>query len=206
MQRRRQLMGMQTGRLPAAYREVDYLESDGTQYIETNINCPAEIVAYETLTITVNRDQYGWGNHSAGYKICGFGQYNRYFQMYYGTAYKWNWGDDIRIEIGRKYETKQVFKDGYQTYYVDGVQCGTADYAQNNQGIGGKILLFRSRDSNIVGYMRLHYICFMDANETAKLGEFIPCVRKSDNKPGMYDTVSKTFYTNAGTGEFIIPT
>lgn len=33
----------------------------------------------------------------------------------------------------------------------------------------------------------------------------IPCVRKSDSKPGMYDTVTKTFYTNAGTGEFIVP-
>lgn len=33
----------------------------------------------------------------------------------------------------------------------------------------------------------------------------IPCVRKSDSKPGMYDTVSKTFYTNSGTGEFIVP-
>lgn len=37
------------------------------------------------------------------------------------------------------------------------------------------------------------------------LMEFIPCVRKSDSKPGMYDTVTKTFYTNAGSGEFIVP-
>ena len=35
--------------------------------------------------------------------------------------------------------------------------------------------------------------------------KMIPCVRKSDNKPGMYDTVSKTFFTNAGTGEFVVP-
>ena len=33
----------------------------------------------------------------------------------------------------------------------------------------------------------------------------IPVKRNSDNKPGMYDTVSQTFYTNAGTGEFIVP-
>lgn len=30
----------------------------------------------------------------------------------------------------------------------------------------------------------------------------ISCYRKSDNKPGMYDLVNSTFYTNAGTGEF----
>lgn len=33
---------------------------------------------------------------------------------------------------------------------------------------------------------------------------FIPCYRKSDNEPGMYDTVNNVFYTNAGTGTFII--
>ena len=192
--------------LPFAYLRVDYLESDGTQYIETDINCPSEIVAYQTLTITNNRDQYGWGNRSGGYQICGFGQYSKHLQMYYGNNYKWNWGDGLYIEIGHKYKTKQIYKDGYQTYYVDGVQYGTCDFAQNNKGIGDTILLFKARGSGIVAYMRLHYIRFMNANETVKLGEFIPCIRKSDSKPGMYDTVTKTFYTNAGTGEFIIPT
>ena len=32
----------------------------------------------------------------------------------------------------------------------------------------------------------------------------IPCYRKSDNEPGMYDTVNNIFYTNAGTGEFVV--
>lgn len=198
-------MAMQTGGLPLAYLRVDYLESDGTQYIETDINCPAEIVAYETLTITKNNDQYGWGNRANGYQICGFGQYNRYLQMFYGNYYKWNWDDGFRIEVGKKYETKQVLKDGYQTYFVNGIQYGTEHYAQNNKGTGDTILLFRARGSGLVGYMRLHYMCFMNANEAEKLGEFVPCVRKSDSKPGMYDTVTKTFYTNAGTGEFIVP-
>lgn len=31
---------------------------------------------------------------------------------------------------------------------------------------------------------------------------FIPCVRKADNKVGMYDRVTKSFYTNAGVDEF----
>ena len=33
---------------------------------------------------------------------------------------------------------------------------------------------------------------------------FIPCYRKSDSEPGMYDLVSKMFFTNAGTGEFLV--
>ena len=35
---------------------------------------------------------------------------------------------------------------------------------------------------------------------------FIPVLRNSDNKPGMYDRVTKTFFTNQGTGEFTYET
>jgi hypothetical protein len=34
--------------------------------------------------------------------------------------------------------------------------------------------------------------------------DFIPCYRKTDNKPGMFDLVSEQFFTNSGTGEFEI--
>lgn len=35
--------------------------------------------------------------------------------------------------------------------------------------------------------------------------DYIPCYRKSDSKPGLYDIVNKQFYTNAGSGEFSFP-
>ena len=38
------------------------------------------------------------------------------------------------------------------------------------------------------------------------VGDFIPAIRNSDSVVGMYDTVSGTFYTNAGTGVFIAGT
>ena len=34
--------------------------------------------------------------------------------------------------------------------------------------------------------------------------DLIPCYRKVDNVAGMYDLVNDVFYTNEGTGEFII--
>ena len=33
---------------------------------------------------------------------------------------------------------------------------------------------------------------------------FVPALRNSDNKPGMYDTVTGTFYTNAGSREISV--
>jgi hypothetical protein len=34
--------------------------------------------------------------------------------------------------------------------------------------------------------------------------DFVPCYRTTDRVAGMYDLVSGVFYTNAGTGEFIV--
>lgn len=41
-------------------------------------------------------------------------------------------------------------------------------------------------------------------NGDTKLRDFIPCYRKSDTVAGMYDIVNKVFYTNCGTGQFLL--
>lgn len=34
--------------------------------------------------------------------------------------------------------------------------------------------------------------------------DFVPCYRKADSKPGMYDLISKTFFTNDGNDDFSV--
>ena len=34
--------------------------------------------------------------------------------------------------------------------------------------------------------------------------EFIPCYRKADSVAGLYDLANNTFYTNAGSGVFVV--
>lgn len=47
---------------------------------------------------------------------------------------------------------------------------------------------------------RIYYVkIFANGDEVLNL---IPCYRKSNGEIGMYDTTSKTFFTNAGTGTF----
>ena len=57
--------------------------------------------------------------------------------------------------------------------------------------------------------MKLYSCKFYD--DDTLIRNYIPCYRKSDNEIGMYDLVSNTFFTNAGTGTFtagaeIVPT
>lgn len=53
------------------------------------------------------------------------------------------------------------------------------------------------------GVKTIYAIKARDLNNSLALN-LLPCYRKSDNKPGMYDLVSNTFFTNAGTGEFTV--
>lgn len=52
--------------------------------------------------------------------------------------------------------------------------------------------------------IRIHRATLSTTSDGTLYRDFIPCYRKSDNKPGMYDLVTNAFFTNAGTGEFIL--
>ena len=43
---------------------------------------------------------------------------------------------------------------------------------------------------------------FKVTRDNVEILNFVPCYRKSDGIVGMYDTVSKTFFTNTGTDAF----
>lgn len=66
--------------------------------------------------------------------------------------------------------------------------------------------IFAWRHGNDIEYihtaLRLYSLIIREKDRLA--ANFIPCYRKSDDEPGMYDTVSKTFYTNSGTGTFLV--
>lgn len=63
-------------------------------------------------------------------------------------------------------------------------------------------VIFRGMGNNFNYHRQISYLS-INENGTP-IREFIPCYRKADNKPGMYDIVNNVFYTNAGTGEFTV--
>jgi hypothetical protein len=50
--------------------------------------------------------------------------------------------------------------------------------------------------------LKLHYFRIYQ-NDTL-IYDFVPCYRRSDSVAGMYNVVTDTFYTNAGSGTFIV--
>jgi hypothetical protein len=63
-----------------------------------------------------------------------------------------------------------------------------------------EVVLFRLCGRYVI-YARLYYTKMWKNGTLVRY--LIPAKRNSDNVVGMYDTVSKTFFTNAGSGAFI---
>ncbi|MGN0974402.1 MAG: hypothetical protein ACI4OL_00255 [Gemmiger sp.] len=53
---------------------------------------------------------------------------------------------------------------------------------------------------NLAKGMRLYHLKLLQGEDVMR--DFWPALRIADKKPGLYDTVTKQFFTNAGTGEF----
>lgn len=56
---------------------------------------------------------------------------------------------------------------------------------------------------NAFDYVKLYSWQMYDTDGTTLLMNLVPAKRNSDNAIGMYDTVTHTFFTNAGTGDFV---
>ena len=87
-----------------------------------------------------------------------------------------------------------------KSYIKFGDQYSSRDIA-SAPAIGYPICFFLQRNSSEAFAGLLFSAKF--AKSGVVLFNGVPCVRKSDGKPGLYDIVNGVFYTNSGTGEFL---
>lgn len=206
IQRRRQLMGMQS-ELPGAYSRVEYLESSGTQYIYTDIPCRSG-VEVEAVVSWVSG-----GAHDASIFGGRLATSQRVMLIHQYPLRKWTFGYGNSntnlgsIAYGTTYTVQAKATVGEQYLKIDGATVYSGSSASeyiNNFNMSIFACTYKAaNNARLFASARVYGMTV--TVDGLKAADFIPCIRKSDSKPGMYDTVSKTFYTNAGTGEFIVP-
>lgn len=76
----------------------------------------------------------------------------------------------------------------------------TYKYGSNYDFNSSGVYLFGCKNETGKFVGRMYNFKIYNINELTH--NFVPCMRISDNKPGMYDTINKIFYTNSGLGEF----
>lgn len=183
--------------LPSAYQEVDYIQSSGTQYIDTGMklteNSGVELkisdLTFGSRRIFGSRTSATSNNFSvistASSIVCDFYNYS-VNRLTVNTPIT----DPITISMNNQKLTLNTNEQVVSSY--------------NSFTTPGNAYIFNGAGSFPAGYtnasMRLYYCRIYDNGTLAR--NFIPCYRKSDNVVGLYDIANNQFYTNAGTGTF----
>ena len=193
--------GTEQRNIPSGFTQVEYLESSGTQYIDTGI---VPTGAYTVIAKAKYNDLgsgssklFGSrnGNGSKEFIFTAGSLNGAVFTIGYGTNTITATGVDSNTNI-------HIFKLSKGTGYVDNTiakqftqESFTGDYS---------IYLFGANyagTENGLSSTRFYYEEIYDGND-ALVQKLIPCRRNSDSVLGMYDTVSGNFLTNSGTGTF----
>ncbi len=207
---RKKLMNMISSgdRLPFAYERLEYIESTGGQYIEA-INSEDAYNLFSGLRMETEQALIRPKTQSEGAgNLMGITISTSSQNIYYRTA---NSGapayTSVPIELGDVHKVSAYFKSSNAQISVDDgapVVSGVGNLAQYYP-----LLLFSHGQSLTYGCCTRKYNHKIWADNYAKLGykkslirDFIPCYRKSDKEIGMYDLITKKFYTNLGQGMF----
>lgn len=188
-------------RIPTEYQEVEYIESTGTQYIDLPFGFDqTDEVKITGAMLHGFGDKYmvapiRWNTDTNRFLM--LGGLNSSFVFSFGSR-----GTPNSILTPAVTSDTKIHTMTYSNKIFTVVDTGSvADMTSESFGsTTANLRLFYGYASNTKG--RIVYYHHKKADETEI--NLIPCYRKSDNKPGMYDTVSKTFYTNSGTGEFLV--
>ena len=187
--------------IPVEYQEVEYIESTGTQYIDTNINANNLNLKFESKYVMSS-------TQSTTYPRL-FGAQNNTTLIALGSRYwygdssnnksailteKW---DDLIHTL--KADNKGIYIDN-DLYELENIPTTTPVIKTPN------ILLFTGDSTVMQQYSsaKIYYFKIYDNDDLIR--NFIPCYRKSDNVVGMYDTISDKFYINSGTETFKVGT
>ena len=193
--------------LPDEYTRLQYVESTGTQYIDTGVsgfNSGDWEIGVKWM-ITGWSVSYGYvlgvykNEASNAYRVI---LQNTDNDAYWISANSKAGGGSVAVTNKPKnvIHTATLMKN---TFVFDG-QTYSAPTTGDTIPSSAKMTLFGGGGSNVLKSKSRIYSAYAKKNNVLKFN-LIPARRNSDSVVGMYDTVTKTFLTNVGTGVFTGP-
>lgn len=167
--------------LPSGFKELGYLETTGSQYI--NLGTQNPISTNTTIKVGASFTT-SW---IYGYTKGDSGRYGATtVDLYTGTT---------NIELNST-------ANEYYNYIFDHKNGATIngefiafESTPSGSSASNNIYLFRANGSTVFGSGKIYY--FKQYTNNNIVLNLIPCYRESDNVAGMYDLVNNVFYTNA---------
>lgn len=180
--------------LPSGYTQLEYIESSGTQYIDTGVVGKSTINAdfKAQMTGSVGSKQVLCEAYHSGSAtlLCFWRNGAGTFQVSRGGSYVGLLTADQKIHEIKVRQT-YVEVDGTQ-YSASGTASTTATLPLFAETYAGSPQAY--------GSFKLYYAKFYDGEILIR--DFIPVIRTSDSVVGLYDLENDVFYTNAGSGSF----
>lgn len=182
--------------LPAGYTKLQYIQSSGTQYINTGFNPNQNtraVVDCQILSGNTANGQIVSAIDGTNYYLVIFLYPSNVFSTRYGTGNLQNFASSIS-----PFDRQTIDKNKNVTTIAGATVTSTAATFSINY----PLYLFARDNAGAVDNlckMRL-YSCQIYDNGTL-VRDFQPCIDAS-GAVGLYDFVGKQFYGNAGTGAF----
>lgn len=184
--------------LPTEYQEVEYIQSSGTQYIDTGyIVNASDTISWEFTAMIPSQSE------SEAYMGA-----NGYLQFHVTSS-----GVGVSTlnasGLGAKKTFRIDFSNSVTQLYIDNTLVETKNWSGSYNGTSVKLGIFKLGDAgngwhtttSPVSCTLYEYAINIGGNEVSRC---VPCYRKADNVAGLYDLVNNVFYTNAGSGVFAV--
>ena len=181
-----------TTSLPDGYTRLEYITTNTTAYIDTQKRLGTNFELYATIMLLSNTDNFPIISSSLGK--------TDFVVVTYGAKV-------LGSGISNKFESGGITTYGVNAPFSFGISPQWVMHAygkkkQLNRPYrgSGNLIIGRAPNENSTP---IRFYSVQLYNNGVLDGNFIPARRNSDGELGMYDTVSGTFFTNAGEGEFV---
>ena len=188
-----------SSRLPAGYRECNWIGLSGAQYIDTGYKASDKTILTVRFSTASANENYAIAggrttNTSLSYTLFALNTArNRYDLL---TAQQpLGIGTNVRVA---NVPATVIMQNG-TNYFDGGVDCSLTVAAFNcdyNLFLGA-VNTAGTASFGLSG--KIYFATIADGSGLVR--DLVPCLNPS-NVPGMYDLVGSTFYANAGTGSF----
>lgn len=182
--------------VPAEYKQLTYLQSTGTQYIDTgykpNQDTSIEFDGY----MATSAMQYSLFGINPSFTLTSSSG-NYYIMRINGISRNFS-----KEEIPSN--ERQAFYVNKNKFYVNSVLLYTFNYSSFTSPYNMYLFARNNTSNNLeeATGTKYCYSCKIWDNDVL-VRSFYPVERLSDGVLGMFDAVNRVFYTNAGTGEFV---
>ena len=196
--------------IPSEYQQVEYLEAQKQQYFWSDVEIQDGLTVDAIQSFNA-RDTYligGYASANQASRTSFNGYYSGRIQGGYPSGY-YLAGSGLSGNNEAVYHVVTTHKDGNRTIYVDDSLINQATGSTGISSTGEKCAVFGQRKMEAPGTEAVTYpysgrvYSLKVYKEDTLLADYIPCYRKSDNKPGMYDLVLNKFYYSESGTDFI---